>query len=148
MNIFRHPAIVTLVLWFAFAPAPADAQGRESAQDALRAPRPLVLTLPRDPRSKEHPSWFTSTRLIAERGVASRVPSAQSAGNQRSERGVVRTVLGAVVGGTAGLFVGGYLGATIEGDRCHCDDPGLQGALIGAPVGAAAGGILGALFLF
>ena len=39
-----------------------------------------------------------------------------------------------------------YLGAFIEGDRCHCDDPGLKGALIGAPVGAVTGGILGAKF--
>ena len=41
---------------------------------------------------------------------------------------------------------GAQLGAFIEGDRCHCDDPGLKGALIGAPVGAVTGGILGAKF--
>jgi hypothetical protein len=40
------------------------------------------------------------------------------------------------------------MGAWIEGDRCHCDDPGLKGALIGAPIGAVAGGILGGLYLF
>jgi hypothetical protein len=38
--------------------------------------------------------------------------------------------------------------AAIEGDRCHCDDPGLVGALVGAPVGMAAGSILGWHFLF
>jgi hypothetical protein len=48
----------------------------------------------------------------------------------------------------AGSSPGGYLGAAIEGDRCHCDDPGLKGALIGAPIGAVAGGILGARYLF
>ena len=64
------------------------------------------------------------------------------------KRSVTRRVLGGAVGATAGLFAGGYLGAAIEGDRCHCDDPGLVGALIGVPVGAATGGILGALFLF
>ena len=46
------------------------------------------------------------------------------------------------------LFAGGYLGAAIEGDRCHCDDPGLKGAVIGAPIGAATGGILGWRYLF
>jgi hypothetical protein len=52
------------------------------------------------------------------------------------------------VGATAGFFAGGYLGAAIEGDRCHCDDPGLMGALIGAPIGATAGGVLGWRYLF
>jgi len=33
-------------------------------------------------------------------------------------------------------------------DRCHCDDPGLMGALIGAPIGTVVGGILGGFFLF
>lgn len=61
---------------------------------------------------------------------------------------VWRRIVGAAVGGTAGFFGGGILGAAIEGDSCHCDDPGLMGALIGAPVGAAAGGILGGMFLF
>ena len=59
-----------------------------------------------------------------------------------------RTILGAIVGATGGFFAGGYTGAWIEGDSCHCDDPGLKGALIGAPIGAVAGGILGGLFLF
>ena len=36
----------------------------------------------------------------------------------------------------------------IEGDGCHCYDPGLKGFLIGAPVGAVAGGILGSRYLF
>ncbi len=61
----------------------------------------------------------------------------------RRERSVGRKILGGVLGGTAGFFAGGYLGAAIEGDRCNCDDPGLQGALLGAPIGAAIGAILG-----
>ena len=68
--------------------------------------------------------------------------------SRQARRGPGRRILGAVVGGVGGFFVGGYTGAWIEGDRCHCDDPGLKGALIGAPVGAAAGGILGGLYLF
>jgi hypothetical protein len=57
-------------------------------------------------------------------------------------------VFGALVGAAGGFFAGGYLGAKIEGDGCHCDDPGLKGFLIGAPVGAVAGGILGSRYLF
>ena len=73
--------------------------------------------------------------------------SLQSSADGR-KKSVGRRVLGAAVGATAGFFAGGYLGAAIEGDRCHCDDPGLKGALIGAPIGAVAGGVLGGLFLF
>ncbi len=71
--------------------------------------------------------------------------SAQNA-KSGSRRSVARRILGGAIGATAGLFAGGYLGAAIEGDGCHCDDPGLKGALIGAPAGAVTGGILGALF--
>lgn len=71
--------------------------------------------------------------------------SAQPAASGR-RRSVTRRILGGVIGAAGGLFAGGYLGAVIEGDGCHCDDPGLTGALIGAPVGAVTGGILGALF--
>jgi hypothetical protein len=46
------------------------------------------------------------------------------------------------------MFAGAYLGAWIEGDRCHCDDPGLQGIVIGAPIGIGLGAILGTLYLF
>lgn len=70
------------------------------------------------------------------------IPAAQAASTRR-ERSVGRMILGGAIGATAGLFAGGYLGAVIEGDRCHCDDPGLQGALIGAPIGTVVGAILG-----
>ena len=72
--------------------------------------------------------------------------SAQTTAASGRKRSVARRILGGAIGATGGLFAGGYLGATIEGDRCNCDDPGLMGALIGAPVGAVTGGILGALF--
>jgi hypothetical protein len=65
---------------------------------------------------------------------------ASSSGRQRSAG---RKTLGAAIGAVGGFFGGGYLGAVIEGDRCHCDDPGLMGFIIGAPVGAVIGGILG-----
>ena len=71
-------------------------------------------------------------------------PSGQPA---RPARSLTRKVLGAAVGAFGGFFGGGYLGAALE-PNCHCDDPGLKGALIGAPIGATAGGILGWHFLF
>jgi hypothetical protein len=76
---------------------------------------------------------------------SAREGGAQSPGASR-KRSVGRRILGGAIGATAGLFAGGYLGTVIEGDSCHCDDPGLKGALIGAPVGMVTGGILGALF--
>jgi hypothetical protein len=70
--------------------------------------------------------------------------SPSSAAFQTRKRSTARKIVGAAVGAFGGFFLGGYAGAAIEGDRCHCDDPGLQGFLIGAPIGAVAGGILGA----
>jgi hypothetical protein len=80
---------------------------------------------------------------IAGQGVTGGSVQTAASGRKRS---VTRRVIGGAIGATGGLFAGGFLGAVIEGDRCNCDDPGLQGALIGAPVGAVTGGILGALF--
>jgi hypothetical protein len=88
-----------------------------------------------------------STPLLVVRD-SERRPGNQHSASSQGKRTAGRRVLGAVVGATGGLFAGGYIGAWIEGDRCHCDDPGLTGALIGAPVGTAVGGILGALYLF
>ena len=66
------------------------------------------------------------------------------AARQPQRRSLARKIAGAAVGAFGGFFLGGYAGAAIEGDRCSCDDPGLQGFLIGAPIGAVAGGIFGA----
>ena len=85
-----------------------------------------------------------SATFAADTSLRPGVQNAQSS----PRRSVTRRVLGAAVGATAGFFAGGYTGAWIEGDRCHCDDPGLKGALIGAPIGAVAGGVLGGLYLF
>ena len=56
-----------------------------------------------------------------------------------------RGPVAAAIGAFGGLILGGVLGATIENRiyPCHCDDPGLQGALVGMPVGAISGGVLG-----
>jgi hypothetical protein len=57
--------------------------------------------------------------------------------------GSFRQQVFATIGAIAGMAGGGYLGVKIEGDRCHCDDPGLAGFVIGAPIGAIVGGVVG-----
>ena len=144
----RYSAVVTLALWTAFTSAAADAQEMARPHGSPRAAGPLLFTLLQVPDTIQHrPAWLASARFPAG-GNAARVSRAQDPRNPRSERGVKRKVFGALVGAAGGFFAGGYLGAAIEGDRCHCDDPGLKGAVIGAPIGAAAGGILGWRFLF
>ena len=88
----------------------------------------------------------TETPPVSETARAPR--SLDQSATTSDRRTKTRAFFGAVVGATGGFFAGGYTGAWIEGDRCHCDDPGLKGALIGAPIGALVGGILGGLFLF
>ena len=151
MTRCRYQGVVTLGLLIAFGPVAADAQEMaRPVQDSSKAPRLSLLLTAAEHLSQPQPDWRMPARLTAGgelRGVAG-APGGQDTLNARSERSVTRKVLGALVGAAGGLFAGGYVGAAIEGDGCHCDDPGLMGALIGAPVGAAAGGILGALFLF
>ena len=47
--------------------------------------------------------------------------------------------------GVVGMFAGAWIGAGLEGNSCHCDDPGLKGAMIGIPIGAVLGAIGGVL---
>lgn len=146
MNRFLYSAVFTLALWTAFAPAGADAQ--EMAYSP-RAPRPLLLTLPEAPHTiQQRADWLMMSARSPAGGDAAGMLRAQDPRNPRSERSLGRKVFGAAVGAAGGFFGGGYLGATIEGDRCHCDDPGLKGAVIGAPIGALVGGILGWHYLF
>lgn len=49
-------------------------------------------------------------------------------------RSIGRKVIAGVLGGVGGFFVGGMVGAAIEGNSCACDDPGLTGVVIGAPI--------------
>lgn len=74
------------------------------------------------------------------------VPS--SAVARRPRHSVTRIVTGAVLGGAAGFFAGGYLGYQFERGfkDCGCDDPGMKGIMIGAPIGAVVGAILGGKF--
>jgi hypothetical protein len=57
-------------------------------------------------------------------------------------RSTAHKALNVAIVATAGFFLGGYLGAAIEGNRCACDDPGMLGAMIGAPLGAVAGAVV------
>src|SRR5512147_2840703 len=65
------------------------------------------------------------------------LPTAGRPGN------VATVVFGGILGGTAGLFGGAMLGSRMEGP-CHCDDPGLMGAVYGGLIGEAVGLALGA----
>jgi hypothetical protein len=78
-------------------------------------------------------------------GVERALPGQQSPIAPRGIRpsSIGRKVAFGLLGAAGGFFLGGYVGATIEGNRCACDDPGLQGFLIGAPIGTAVGAILG-----
>ena len=51
---------------------------------------------------------------------------------QRGAKFEALKAVGAIVGMMGGFYLGGKLGAAIEGDGCRCDDPGLRGFLIGA----------------
>ncbi len=113
------------------------AVSRSSLLERIDAPRPLASLLTSSLATRAYePSLLTRTP---------QAPVIEKGG--RRERSIGRKILGASIGALGGFFGGGYLGAAIEGDRCHCDDPGLKGAVIGAPIGAAVGGILGFNFL-
>ena len=53
-----------------------------------------------------------------------------------------RKVALGILFGIAGFYAGGLLGAGLE-PNCHCDDPGLKGAMIGVPIGTVAGAMFG-----
>ena len=132
-EVFMRSAIYAMVLVLGLGTIDAAAQ--------TKLPVPASA-----PRLKIEVSMFErSERALIER-PAFRV-NAQTAARS-SRRSVPKIILGAAVGGTAGFFAGGYTGAWIEGDRCHCDDPGLKGAIIGSLSGATVGAILGGLYLF
>lgn len=121
------------------------------AQSINSAPR----TSPGDARvsagaSLSNVSLRNAIAPIVSAGVEPTAVASQSAARVQPQRSKSpwRRVAGAAVGGVGGFFGGLFLGAAIEGDGCHCDDPGLKGAIIGAPIGAVAGGILGGLYLF
>ena len=118
-------------------PVTADGvcQGDLTAGRPLAARRSCVETYVRRAMDDERFRFIASSQLRQNTSASAR-------------RTPARRIFGAIVGATGGFFAGGYIGAWIEGDRCHCDDPGLKGALIGAPIGAVVGGVLGERYLF
>jgi hypothetical protein len=93
----------------------------------------LGINLPRSPGSFDYADGVASQRTPVQGRATT------TAGGRRSTN---NKTLNVVIAATAGLFLGGYLGAAIEGNRCQCDDPGMVGAMIGAPIGAAAGAVV------
>lgn len=137
MPLFPRAFAVACLL---LMPAAALAQGARREPLLQQALRLAMSSAPLSTRPG-------SSTPLATRGLMQTSGSEQTQSRQR-ERSARRRIFGAAVGAAGGFFAGGYTGAWIEGDRCHCDDPGLKGALIGAPIGAVAGGILGGLYLF
>jgi hypothetical protein len=82
-----------------------------------------------------------AARVEVETTRASSVQQQGRPQRPKAARVARRIALGAALG-LAGFLGGGFLGASLEPD-CHCDDPGLRGALIGAPIGATVGAIVG-----
>jgi hypothetical protein len=137
MQLFVCAGVVTILL---LSPLEAAAQSEtfESAVTIAEIQRAPALDLNR----------WTSPPYEKAVAMDTAPPSQTATAPPSKKRTPTRIILGAIVGATAGLFAGGYLGAAIEGDSCHCDDQGLTGALIGAPIGAVVGGVLGGFFLF
>jgi hypothetical protein len=130
--VFKRCLVVVLV---AVVLAPAErafAQAGPSSPDRLTLPAagPLTTAIARVRFDSVGDSRADAT---AQRSVAR--PSAP-------RNNVAGKVVMATVGGVAGFFGGGYVGAKIEGP-CSCDDPGLKGAIIVAPIGAVVGAIVG-----
>jgi hypothetical protein len=153
----RLKTILAFVTTAALSAGSAQAQVRDLRDSSADPARTAALVSPSPDARLVAPVELPSVQPIRDavtaidvRAVPDR-PAANASAQGREagrERSVTRRVLGGAVGAAAGFFGGGYLGAAIEGDGCHCDDPGLKGALIGAPIGAVTGGILGAMFLF
>jgi hypothetical protein len=128
-------------------PAVRERQPTGDLQVAVEAIRPLLAPDAfRSDRAKNlkldfRPAPGSFSKFTRDSSV-DQAPS--RAAVQTRKRSTARKIVGAAVGAFGGFFLGGYAGAAIEGDRCNCDDPGLQGFLIGAPIGAVAGGIFGA----
>jgi|SRR5688572_31795194 len=149
MSFPKHaPILIFIAILPLIAPGTAYAQtetdvARSGIVD-LRTSQNLFAVSPA--RGVSLRQYLATTNVEREMEPNRTGASAHQASSEGRRRSVGRKILGGALGGVAGFFGGGYLGAAIEGDRCHCDDPGLMGALIGAPVGATVGAILGVMF--
>jgi hypothetical protein len=155
IRLFRsapYPAISAFsVLAVLVAPAPAPAQTTEpfaytriATGNASLLPVAVFATpaaLPADRAPLRREKQLLTPLFV---GAAGEQPPGQM--RMPEKRGSVgRRILGGALGGVGGFFLGGYLGAKIEGNDCGCDDPGFKGFLIGAPIGAVSGAVAGAI---
>jgi len=128
------------------SPAQAQVSGsRDLGGDVQAAQQPTIGSAR---RAEQTPiaAWRMSEANVeqsARRRWSGQPPAGQQSGKrERVKKGFQRAAAGAAFG-VGGFFLGGMLGASLEGNRCVCDDPGLKGFLIGAPIGAVAGAIAG-----
>jgi hypothetical protein len=106
-----------------------------TVEAAAQEPR-LILPSSNIRRLPSKPPAGAEALVSSPRALAQPVPAWRP--NKATRAAIVAL---AAVGG---FFGGGIAGAAIENTYapCHCDDPGLQGALIGAPIGAIVAGVL------
>ena len=125
----------------------AHAQGSPSTERAV----PFGSSLPQSsvtasaPPSVQLPiaAWRMPEADVETSARRRELPAGQQPSKRaRVKKGFQRATAGAAFG-VGGFFLGGILGARLEGNSCACDDPGLKGFLIGAPIGAVAGAVAG-----
>jgi hypothetical protein len=121
----RGYAAIAMTGWLFLAPAAVLGQTAPSAPYSLRA------------------ATWSEPRRQASDGRGTRRSGRQQPSPTERQRSIARKTVGVVIGAVAGCYLGGHLGAALEGKRCRCDDPGLVGWKIGAPVGAILGALLG-----
>ncbi len=143
-------AFACVLLFGATGSAPTDrvAPVAGGLREALERPLPAGAFDARDSNlllGIEHQAGhqLLATRVEPALTQPPRQMARPPAARHRSVR--AKQVGGAVIGAIGGFVIGGRLGGWLEGDSCHCDDPGLQGFLIGAPIGAGIGAFLGSL---
>ena len=105
---------------------------RDSLAHVRYEPLSVTSTAAQDPRHDW--SCLPHGRAVGAAGQVAASPSMDP-----NPRGA-KVFLGVVGGLVGGLLVGAFIDKTFL--PCHCEDPGLRGAMIGAPVGAILGGTL------
>ena len=112
-------------------------------RSAMERPAPTRPLGPRGTDLTSAPAVSNTRPLTAAPARASsqrRMPTAPP--SRRGSR--ARQVTGGIIGGVVGMWAGASFGAALEGDSCHCDSPGMVGALYGAAGGGTIGAVLGA----